>query len=67
MTVKQLESKLDTLLCQLSCSDAREAKFGRISMEGRELLTRLSLGRLYLNQWSSEEIEEFRCFVFENF
>ncbi len=67
MTVKELESKIDTLLCQLSCSDAREAKFGRISMENRELLIRLSLGRIYLNDWSSEQVEEFRCFVFENF
>ena len=67
MTVKELASKVDTLLCKLSCSDAREAKFGRISMDNRELLVRLSLGRLYLSQWSSEEIEEFRCFVFENF
>lgn len=67
MTIKELESKVDSILCELSCSDAREAKFGRISMSNRELLARLSLGRIYLRQWSSEQVEDFRCFVFENF
>ncbi len=61
----EINELVDSWMCSAACRDSKSVKFGRIDKGLRKTLISVSIAREFSSDWTKEQIEEYKCWLYE--